>query len=92
MIIITAVCGLIIWYLLYGAECAINGGFIGRNQYFMHFPMLWEEITWIMPGGWKRKLKYCDGDKELAETLPGVVHFCFMHIAIPLMPTLLYIR
>ncbi len=89
MIIISLFFGFILWYCYYGVECAINGGTICRNQWFFHFPLLWEEFKWILPGGFNRKLNYTNGDIELAKTLPGIPHFIFTHMFIPLIPFLL---
>ena len=84
IVILLLIIGFIGWYLFYGAECHINGGSLGRNSWTMHFPLMLEELMWILPGGWAKKLKHCNGDIELAKTLPGVIHFVCMHILLPL--------
>ena len=48
------VIGLGIWFCLYNAEIVINGGQPGLEV----LKNLWEEFTWILPGGWQRKVDY----------------------------------
>ena len=84
MIKIIALCiGLTVWYFYYGLECILHGG---GSRKLMRLKLLAEEISWILPGGESKKLKYCNGDKELADTLPGFFHFVFTHILIPFSP------
>ena len=85
------VIGFALWYFYYGLECFINGGSLGRNPYTMHFPLLWEEFQWLLPGGWEKKLKICDGDENLAKSLPGWLHFIGTHICIPFAPLIFWI-
>ena len=80
--------GIAFWYLLFGAELALNGA---RMDKWVHFRCLWEELLWALPGGWKKRLDYCDGDVELAKTLPGIRNFIFMHFLVPFGPMLLVI-
>lgn len=87
-VVVALLCGCVVWYFWYGLECWINGGTIARHPWLFHFPLLWEEFTWILPGGWNRKLEYVDGDAELAATLPGVPHFFFTHLLIPFGPAI----
>ena len=47
--------GFIYWYLVYGGECALNGGSIGRNPLTMPFVLFKEEFFWSIPGGRKKK-------------------------------------
>lgn len=56
--IIATILGFFIWYIYYGFECFLNGGTLGRNQYTMHFHLAWQELTWVLPGGRKRKGRY----------------------------------
>jgi hypothetical protein len=77
--------GFVLWWIYYGLECYINGE-IGCNQYAMRFRLMWEEFLWILPGGKKRKLEYCNGNEDLADTLPGPLHFICTHILLPFGP------
>jgi hypothetical protein len=54
-----------------------------------HWRCLKEEVGWILPGGKQRRMKYCDGNEELARQLPGLWHFVFTHILIPFGPVVL---
>ena len=78
--------GLVVWYFYYGLECFINGGSLGRNPYTMVFTLWFEELTWLFPGGWEKKLKLCHGDEALARSLPGFWHFLIVHVVIPFGP------
>lgn len=48
---IAIIIGLVIWYFYYGLECYLNGS-------TLIFLCLWQEITWILPGGRKRKGRF----------------------------------
>jgi hypothetical protein len=91
MSIVILIFSIFVWYCYYGLECAINGGTIGRHPLLFHFPLLWEEVTWLFPDGWERKLKLANGDKELAKTLPGWTHFIIVHILLPFGPFIFYV-
>lgn len=76
----------IFWYFIYGLECYMNGGSLGRNQYLMPFQCAFEELKWAIPfWGWKERQRYCQERNcpELANSLPGPLHFLIMHIIIP---------
>jgi hypothetical protein len=80
--------GVVLWFFYYGFELAINGAF----AYLKHSPLVtliicaWQELTWILPGGHKRKLEFCRGNVDWANELPGLPHFIFTHIMIPWAP------
>lgn len=80
--------GLGMWYIYYGAECALNGGWWGK---YPHLRCLRDEIYWILPGGTARKLAFCQGDAKLASTLPGWPHFIGTHLLIPFGPVVVYL-
>jgi hypothetical protein len=106
MIIFMLVLGFVFWYLYYGMECYINGGSLGRNQFSMHFSLLWEEFLWFLPGGFDRRVDYlleCKvinpdvadySEQEIREItkemLPGRLHFVLTHGVLPLIPLLIY--
>lgn len=97
MIFVLLIVGFALWYLYYGAECAINGANIARNPYTMHFKLLWEELTWIVPPSKKTKIEYFinmgysqQEAENLIKELPGIKHFVFTHIFIPCLPLILY--
>lgn len=81
------VCSMSFWYFWYGLELFLNGANMERG---VHFRCLWEELTWVGPGGWGKRLKYCDGDVELARSLPGICHFFLVHIVIPFLPSVIF--
>ena len=92
--ILILVASVAFWYVLYGLECFMNGGTIGRNQFLMPFQCLVEEAKWIVPiWGWRQRQLYSEkrGCPELAKTLPGPFHFFLMHVAIPFAPVLSYV-
>jgi len=91
MLWIALAAGILFWYFWYGLECFLNGGTIMRHPWLFHFPLLYEEITWILPGGRKRRLDYVHGNVELAKTLPGIPHFIFTHILIPFGPAIAWL-
>ena len=78
--------GHIMWYVLYGLECYMNGG--SKSPYYYYFL---QDLTFILPGGWRRKLNYCKGDIDLAKSLPSIFGFLFTHIFIPLIPLFVYV-
>ena len=39
--------GHIMWYVLYGLECYMNGG--SKSPYYYYFL---QDLTFILPGGW----------------------------------------
>lgn len=88
LVSIALIPGFVVWYFLFGLECYMNGGGIGRNQHTMPFYWLWQEWLWLGPGGWERKMKLCRGNEEMARSLPGLPHFIFTHIMIPFGPAM----
>lgn len=90
--IFALVFGLAFWYIFYGLELYMNGASFGKGSKYSIFHYLWEEFLWILPGGRKMKIKFCedrDMSSEEAKDLPGVFHFMFTHILIPFGPTIL---
>lgn len=83
-----------LWYVVYGAELALNGA---SMKPFTHIRCLYEELMWVLPGGFQRRVAYCrklrcKDESEilyLAKSLPGMGHFIFMHLAFPFLPTIL---
>lgn len=71
IICIALIVGFVLWYLVYGLECFLNGGSLGRNQWTMQFVLLNQEISWLLVPG--AKVKYL---KE------HVILDCFEHGAI----------
>lgn len=71
--------GFIVWFFYYGLELFLNGAHMQKSPFYYAY----QELMCILPGGWKRKLKYCENDIELAKSLPGISHFVFTHILIP---------
>jgi hypothetical protein len=52
MIAIPILIGLLAWYVLFGAECALNGaGIHPGNPWLMPFRELWSDIKGPAPGG-----------------------------------------
>jgi len=49
--IASCVAGLIFWYFIYGLNCALNSGQLGRHWFFFPFQCFWDEIKWNFPGG-----------------------------------------
>lgn len=86
MMVVALLFGLSVWYLYYGIECAINGGMLGRR--YPRLDCLREEITWILPGGYAKKLRHCGGNRTLADTLPGIPHFIGIHVLLPFGPVI----
>ncbi len=84
MVVVAALVGLALWYLIYGMECAINGGTLGRNPYTMHFSLLWEEILWLLPVYGKRRreqfIKDQMGDFENGMMFSGSQSFTYKEI------------
>jgi hypothetical protein len=94
MLIFLIILNLGIWYILYGLECYLNGGSIGRNQFLMVFQCFYEDLLWVLPGGISRKIKYCNeafGNLDMVDKLPGIPHFIFMHICIPFFMPVIYL-
>lgn len=96
--ILALMLGVVFWVFLYGLEVAINGGTIGYSFWGFIFALpvfAYEELKWHLPGSYMRKFLWCrkiandDLDAvRLAASLPGPIHFFFMHILVPLSPTI----
>jgi hypothetical protein len=71
MIVVLVLLGLGIWYFYYGIECALNGALANRPQ-FLALPLFcfWEELSWVVPGGRKRKGQYI---QRLTKGYNGVI-------------------
>lgn len=55
LIFLTLCLSLAAWYLYYGVECIINGMTFRRNPYTVPFTEAFTELTWVLPGGGRRK-------------------------------------
>lgn len=90
---IALVLSLGIWRFWYGLEIAMNGG----DPSLLRLPCyVFEEFTWLLPGGMFRKLLFVrkgqsdtvitENDVYLALTLPGWHHFVLTHVLLPFGP------
>lgn len=88
--VLALICGGVAWYFIYGLELWLNG-MMKPN----HLRGLWEELLWILPGGRRRRIAYVRkfdqkiSDTEAAAMLPGLWHFLFTHVGLPLGPVCL---
>lgn len=65
--------GLFFWYCMYKCEMAING--CGG---FSIWPGVWQEITWLVPGGRGRYIKKQIQEWEKSTSYPnGENHYCW---------------
>lgn len=71
------------WYVAFGFECAMNGG--TRAGLTMPFYYMGQDFLCNIPFyGKKHRLKLSNGDQDWADAYPGIIHFTFMHIIIPM--------
>jgi hypothetical protein len=57
-----------LWYLYTGMECTLNGGDLGRRYpWLAPLQYFWQELTWSLPGGMRKKAAYIRERVELSE-------------------------
>ena len=83
--ILALVVGFFLWYFIFGVECYMNGGPL-PSDWSMPFRGLVQDLSFNLPGGWERRLRFAEGDEEWAKQFPGWWHIYAIHVCLPLFP------
>lgn len=87
LVAILLIVGIALWYVYFGFECFVDGrDAFGRSPWLMQFVCLWEELTWVLPGGTARKFRVALGNPFIVSTMPGLLHFLLVHVVLPFGP------
>lgn len=82
VMVIDLMYGLVLWWLWYTMECAVNGSM--ERIWSMAFVHMVQDVRCNLPiVGWKYRLELTNGDEKWAKMLPGRWHLLFTHVLLP---------